>query len=161
MTKQDYTLITAILDASGSMSNLAAETISGFNQFIDEQKALPGDAALTLAVFSSPTNYDLVYDAVPLQSITPLTKNEYSPGGYTALHDAICLTVDSVGAKLSALQEEERPSKVLVLIMTDGLENASRTFHAEDVKERITHQTEKYKLVVRIHRRKSRCHYCW
>ena len=121
--KDNFTAIVAILDASSSMSGLTHETIQGFNTFLADQQALPGEAVLTLAVFSSAGNYRLVHNAAPIQSVKPLTTADYYPSGWTALHDAIARTIDEVGAALAAMPEEERPSKVLFLITTDGEEN--------------------------------------
>lgn len=144
--KENSTAIVAILDASGSMNSLAKETIQGFNKFLDDQRKLPGEATLTLAIFSDPEKYKLVYNVVPLDAVTPLNDTVYRTNGYTALYDAVARTIDSVGAHLASKPEEERPSKVLVLIMTDGQENHSVEFknNPQAIKDRITHQTEKY-----------------
>lgn len=144
--KENSTAIVAILDASGSMSSLAQETIQGFNKFLDDQRKLPGEATLTLAIFSDSEKYKLVYNVVPLDAVAPLNGTVYRTSGYTALYDAVARTIDSVGAHLASKPEEERPSKVLVLIMTDGQENHSVEFknNPQAIKDRITHQTEKY-----------------
>lgn len=142
MTKENTTHIVAIIDRSGSMATLAEETIQGFNAFLAEQKKEPGEATLTLATFAS--DYRLVHDGVALDAVPDLNRMSYQPAGYTALLDAVAKTVNAVGAKLSGMKEEDRPSKVLVLIMTDGEENSSREFKHTDVSAMITHQKEKY-----------------
>lgn len=143
MTQKNLTSIVMVLDRSGSMTKLTAETISGFNKFLADQKACDGEATLTLATFAS--DYTLVHDCVPLDSVKDLTLDNYRTGGYTALLDALCRTIDATGVKLAAMPEDKRPHKVIVAIITDGQENYSREFTSRDaVFERITHQREKY-----------------
>lgn len=140
--KKNLTSINIVLDRSGSMTKLTSETITGFNQFLKDQKAVDGDATLTLATFAS--DYTLVHDCVPLNDVSELTLDTYRTGGYTALNEAVCKTVDSVGARLAAMPEEERPGKVLVVVITDGQENFSKGFTKANAMERVTHQREKY-----------------
>jgi len=142
MTKQNLTSINIVLDRSGSMTKLTAETITGFNKFLNEQKAVDGEATLTLATFAS--DYTLVHDFLPLKSVDELTLTTYKTGGYTALLDALVKTIDATGAKLAALPEEERPGKVIFVVITDGQENFSKTFTKTHAMEKITHQREKY-----------------
>lgn len=144
--KKNLTHIIALLDKSGSMQPVQADTIGGFNTFLEEQKKVPGEATLTLAQFSD--KYELTYSDVPLAHVAPLTKDTYVPGGWTALNDSLAQLITDVGAKLAAKPEEERPSKVVVLIMTDGQENKSKEFvgaHGlKKVGEMVKHQQEKY-----------------
>jgi uncharacterized protein YegL len=140
--KENLTSINIILDRSGSMTKLSTDTIGGFNKFISDQKLVEGEATLTLATFSS--DYKLVYDNLPLKDIKELTVADYPTGGYTALLDAIGKTINDVGAKLAAMKEEDRPSKVIVLIMTDGEENRSTKFTKSAIQEMIKHQEQKY-----------------
>lgn len=140
--KQDFTSITVLLDCSGSMNHLATDTIGSFNTFVKEQKAFPGEVAFTLCRFN--TQSDVVHDFKKLASVPDLTTEDYCPSGSTALLDAMGEAIESVGSKLSALPEEERPSKVLFLIITDGQENASRHFSATKIKEMVKHQEDVY-----------------
>jgi hypothetical protein len=142
MTKENFTSINVIIDQSGSMLGLSKDTIGGFNTFLAEQKLVPGDAHFTLCVFNH--DYRLVHDCAPLGGIPDLDSKTYRPSGNTALLDAMGATIDEVGRKLAALPEEERPSKVIFLIMTDGEENSSRRYNAAQVREMVTHQREKY-----------------
>ncbi len=143
MTKENFTAIAAILDASGSMHSLTNDTIGSFNQFLADQKAVPGEARLSLCIFNS--SYRLVHDFVPLAQVPNLDTNTYHCDNSTALLDAIGTTIDALGAKLAALPEEERPSKVIVLVITDGFENASREYiKPNQVRDMVTHQREKY-----------------
>lgn len=142
MTRDNFTSIGVIIDKSGSMSHLTRDTIGGYNTFLREQKAVPGDAVLTLALFSD--RYELVHDSLPLQEVPELTETTYRAGGSTALLDAIGRTVDAMGRKLASMKEEERPSKVVILVMTDGEENASTDFKHAKIKEMVSHQQDRY-----------------
>lgn len=124
------------------MKNLTAETITGFNTFLSDQKKVEGEATLTLATFSS--DYTLVHDCTPLEKVSELTTETYRASGWTALLDALGRTINATGAKLAAMKEEDRPSKVIFVIMTDGEENYSKEFTREKIFEMITHQRDKY-----------------
>ena len=138
----DLTEIACVIDRSGSMETVASDAIGGFNSFLKAQQELPGEARLTLVLFDD--KYDLVHDAVPIGGASPLTSKSYVPGGTTALLDAVGRTVDAIGARLARMPEPERPGKVIVVILTDGHENASRTYTYERVAEMIKHQQEVY-----------------
>lgn len=140
--KENFTAIAAVLDRSGSMRSIVSETIAGFNTFVERQKEADGDAILTLAIFDD--NYELIHDAIPLNDVPELTSATYFARGWTALMDAVGRTINVMGARLSAMPEDERPSKVLVLIMTDGAENYSKEFDSDKIKEMISHQREVY-----------------
>jgi predicted GIY-YIG superfamily endonuclease len=142
MTKDNFTSINIVLDASGSMTNLQTDTIGSFNTFLAEQKAVKGEAVFTLAVFNH--EYKLIHDFAKLDSVPNLDAKSYNPNGYTALLDALGTTMDNVGSKLAAMPEHERPSKVVWLIITDGKENSSTQYTASRIKEMVQHQTDKY-----------------
>jgi hypothetical protein len=142
MTKENFTSINVIMDASGSMQGLTTDTIGSFNTFLKEQKAVPGEAVFTLCRFN--TDYSLLHDFVKLGGVPDLDTKSYCPSGGTALLDAMGATIESVGTKLAALDESERPSKVIFLIITDGHENSSHRFSAAKIKEMVDHQKEKY-----------------
>ncbi len=142
MTKENFTSINVIMDASGSMQGLTNDTIGSFNTFLKEQKAVPGEAVFTLCRFN--TDYTLLHDCVKLGVVPNLDNKSYAPSGGTALLDAMGATMESVGTKLAALPENERPSKVIFLIVTDGQENSSRRFSAAKIKEMVDHQKDKY-----------------
>jgi uncharacterized protein YegL len=142
MTKENLTSINVIIDASGSMSHLTHDTIGNFNTFLKDQKEFPGEAAFTLCTFN--TDYRLVHDFTKIAGVPNLDAKTYLPQGGTALLDAMGTTIDSIGKKLAALPEEERPSKVIFLIITDGHENSSRRFTAPQIKAMVEHQKETY-----------------
>lgn len=141
--KQDYTDITFILDRSGSMQAVREDTIGGFNSFLEKQHDEPGEAKVSLYQFDD--IYEVVYEGKDISEAPELTMETFVPRNYTALYDAICYTINKVGARLSALPEEERPGKVLIVVVTDGMNNASKEFTAREVNAMITHQTENYK----------------
>lgn len=141
--KQDKTEIVVVLDRSGSMQSVKADTIGGFNQFLDTQKQAPGEACITLAQFDDV--YEVVYSGKPVKEAPILTAETYQPRGSTALYDAICKTIDETGKRLELLSEDARPSLVVFVIQTDGFENCSRTFKIADVNERIARQRDTYK----------------
>jgi len=142
MTRENFTSVNVIVDKSGSMEGLTTDTIGGFNTFVSDQKNVPGDVSFTLCLFN--TKYQVVHDSVPLASVPNLTAETYRANGYTALYDALGTTIHNVGAKLAAMPEEERPSKVIFLIITDGDDNSSREYSLDQVRSMVTHQREKY-----------------
>lgn len=142
--KQDLTQITIVLDRSGSMVAVCDATISGFNEFVEGQKKAPGDANLTLIQFDTENPYEVVFDRA-IAEVPKLTAETYVPRGGTPLHDAIGQAITKLGAKLKSMSEVERPAKVVVVVMTDGMENSSREYRAPQIAEMIKHQREVYK----------------
>ncbi|MCB1193255.1 MAG: VWA domain-containing protein [Leptospiraceae bacterium] len=140
--KKDYTHIAFVLDRSGSMSSSKIETIKGFNSFLQEQQGLEGKATFTLVQFDD--QYEVWHDFVDIQKVKKLKDKTYVPRGMTALFDAIGKTINIIGKKLSDLKEEERPEKVVFVILTDGQENSSLEYRFEVISDMIKHQTEKY-----------------
>ena len=141
--KANFSEIICIIDRSGSMHSIKSDAIGGFNTFLEEQKKLPSEATLSLVLFDN--EYILVHDCQPLPEVVSLNETSYQPRGSTALLDAIGKTIDDVGARLAKTPEPERPSKIIVAILTDGLENASRKYSHEKVASMIKHQQEAYK----------------
>lgn len=139
---KDCTEIAFVLDRSGSMGSCVSDTIGGFNRFLEEQKKVPGEAKFTLVLFDH--EYLIVNNGINLQDVKPLNNDTYSPRGTTALLDAVGRTINEIGGRLKDTPESERPNKVVVVVLTDGQENASHEFNKEKIKQMITHQTEKY-----------------
>ena len=140
--RENSTEMVFVLDRSGSMSGLAADTIGGFNELIEKQKKIEGDAYVTTVLFDH--EYEVLHDHVALGEVAPLTDKEYFARGSTALLDAVGRTINAVGARLAATPEEERPEHVVFVITTDGMENASREYTAKQVREMVEHQQQKY-----------------
>lgn len=131
-----------VVDESGSMCSVQSAVISSFNGFINEQKEGQGTACVTLYAFSDTVSKTL--QACDVREVTPLSEKNYDPHGYTALLDALGTAIDETGARLAAMPEEKRPGTVIVGIMTDGYENASKNYTWQDIADRIRHQKEKY-----------------
>ncbi|MDO9535642.1 MAG: VWA domain-containing protein [Bacillota bacterium] len=140
--KMNLTEIVFLLDRSGSMGGFESDTIGGFNAFIEKQKQAEGDTIVTVALFDD--KYEILWNGIDINKAR-LTGKEYYVRGCTALLDAVGKSIFDVGSRLSMSSEEERPGKVIFVITTDGLENASREFTYEKVKELIKHQQDKYK----------------
>lgn len=140
----NLTDITIVLDKSGSMAGTRQATIDGFNEFIDDQREVPGEANVSLVQFGSAYTPD--YTAQPIANVQDLSHSTYNPNeGSTRLYDSVCRAIDETGQRLAAMDEAQRPGKVIMVIYTDGLENDSRQFNENDVKQRIEHQRETYK----------------
>lgn len=140
--KENRTELVFILDRSGSMSHLTTDTIGGFNSMIEKQKQEPGEAFVTTILFDD--QYEILHNHVDIQEIALMTNAQYYARGCTALLDAIGHTINSIGARLNNTPEEERPSKVIFTIITDGYENSSREFSRSQIKEMVEHQQDKY-----------------
>jgi len=138
--KKDYTHIAMVIDRSGSMTRAWSDVLGGYTQYIEDQKKQAGKCSLTTTVFD--TSIDVIEDFTDIQDVN-VELNAFPRGG-TALLDAIGVTISSVGKKLSNLPEEERPEKVLIIVQTDGLENASKEYRAYRIKEMIKEQETKY-----------------
>lgn len=136
--KKNVTEMVFILDKSGSMFGLEADTIGGFNSMIEKQKKLDGDALVTTIMFNQ--DIDTVQDRVSLKEINALTEKDYEVGGCTALLDAIGMAIEHIKQVHKYIREEDCPEKTMFVIMTDGLENASRKFNSDAVKKLIEQQ---------------------
>lgn len=129
-----------VIDESGSMWSSEKDVIGGFNSLIEEQKKVTdGDCIVSVYRFSTEVSKDFI--GKPLNEINSL---EYHPGGGTAMNDGIGTAIHEIGVWLNDMDESERPSKNMIIIMTDGEENMSREYTLEKVKEMIKHQEEKY-----------------
>jgi hypothetical protein len=138
MTNPDYTALLFIIDRSGSMGMIKEDMEGGINGVLEEQKKLPGEVTVDVAYFDNVVNYDEKFLSLESASI------EISPRGMTALHDAIVSSTTSFGEALSQLPEEDRPGTVMVIIVTDGHENASKEATISQVKSLITQQQDVY-----------------
>ena len=140
--KENLTELVFILDRSGSMSGLERDTIGGFNSLMEKQKNEPGEANITTVLFDS--RYELLHDRINLKDVQPITSSEYYVRGMTALLDAIGRTIKKVKKAQKNLAKEERAEKVMFIITTDGLENASWKYRRSKVKAMIEEQQEKF-----------------
>lgn len=136
--KKDATELVFILDKSGSMAGLESDTIGGYNAMLAKQKKEAGEATVTTVLFNH--QYELLHDRINVRGIAPITEKEYEVGGTTALLDAIGSTIQKIGNVQKRTSEVERAGKVLVVITTDGMENASCEYTYEKIKSMIEHQ---------------------
>lgn len=139
MTDPGFTVIQAIIDRSGSMESIRSDAEGGFNAFIADQRTQPGECRVSLVQFDH--EYEVVYEDT---SIADVPRLRIAPRGRTAMLDAIGHAITSLGVRLANLPEDKRPGTVLVCIVTDGLENASREFNYDVIKTMITHQEQVY-----------------
>lgn len=139
MTDQNLTRLVFLLDRSGSMQSIKTDIEGGFDSFIEEQRKSTGECTVTLAQFDN--DYEVVYANKPLNKVPKLN---LQPRGMTALLDAMGKLITDTGAELAALPEDKRPGTVLVAIMTDGLENASREWTHTAIKALVEQQTNTY-----------------
>ena len=139
--KNNITELVFILDASGSMAPLRADTIGGFNTMIEKQRGIEGTAYVTTVMFSDDST--LVHDRVTLSEIRELTEKEYEPMGCTALYDAVGETIEHITDIHKYARKEDIPGRTLFVITTDGMENASKKFNAKEVKKLISRQQER------------------
>lgn len=129
-----------VIDESGSMWGSEGDVLGGFNRLIEEQKAVTsGECIVSLYRFETEVSRDFL--GKPLNEVGNL---EYHPGGCTAMNDGIGRAIHEIGEWLNNMDESERPSKNMIVIMTDGQENASREYTLAQVRDMIKHQEEKY-----------------
>ena len=140
--RKGLTEVVFILDRSGSMSGLEADTIGGFNSMIAKQQKEEGEAYISTVLFDD--TCEVLYDRVPVNKVEPMNDNQYYVRGCTALLDAIGGAIHHIGNVHKYAREEDRPEKTLFIITTDVMENASRKYSYEKVKEMVERQKEKY-----------------
>ena len=131
-----------ILDRSGSVSGLKADTIGGFNSMLEKQKREPGEALISTVLFDGEST--VIHDRVAIDKVSPLTEKDYFVRGCTALLDAVGGAIHHIGNVHKYARLEDVPDKTLFIITTDGYENASRTYTYETVRKMIERQKEKY-----------------
>jgi uncharacterized protein YegL len=140
MTNEKLVEIVCVIDNSGSMQTIRDDAIGNFNAFLKEQQELETDidAKFTMILFN--TDYTVIHDGKPIKDVPTLNNETYRTMGCTALYDAVGKAIDTVGARLSGMAEKDRPSKVIVSILTDGQENSSREYNNAQIKDMIHRQ---------------------
>lgn len=140
--RKGLTEVIFILDRSGSMSGLEADTIGGFNSMIAKQKKEDGEAYISTILFDDQT--EVLYDRVPVSKVEPMNDKQYYVRGCTALLDALGGAIHHIGNVHKYAREEDRPEKTLFIITTDGMENSSRQYSYDKVKKMVERQKKKY-----------------
>ena len=140
--KKGLTEVVFILDRSGSMSGLEADTIGGYNSMLAKQKKEEGEAILSTVLFDD--KCEVLHDRIPVGKIEPLTDEEYYVRGCTALLDAVGGAIEHIGKIHKSMPEDERPEKTLFIITTDGMENASRRYDYAKVKKMVEKKKKKH-----------------
>ena len=140
--KKNCTELVFILDRSGSMAGLERDTIGGFNAMIEKQKKQEGECLVNTVLFSN--DAEVIHDRVPLERIEPMTDRDYTVGGCTALLDAIGGAIRHISTVYKYARPEDVPEHTLFVITTDGMENASRRFSADEVRAMIERQKREH-----------------
>ena len=140
--KNGITELVFILDRSGSMSGLEADTIGGFNAMIEKQKKQDGECYVSTVLFDNVS--EVLHDRVKLAEIKPMTDREYTVRGCTALIDAIGGAIHHIGNVHKYARPEDVPEHTMFVITTDGMENASHKYSSDKVKKMIERQKEQY-----------------
>jgi hypothetical protein len=163
MAKENLTAIGILIDGSSSMESMKKGVISGFNEFLKTQKKVKGKATISMVQFSTGyygatpnyvprhkhkdyghINYRTIYNFQDLNEAKALNDESYVPNGGTPLIDSAVRFIDEFGAQLASIPEQDRPSKVVLVVITDGEENSSTVHTKEELLAKITHQTSKY-----------------
>ena len=142
MSNNNITELVFILDRSGSMSGLESDTIGGFNSLIGKQKKQDGACFVTTVLFDNDVR--TIHDRVELADVPAMTDRDYTVGGCTALLDAIGSTIRHIAKIHRYARPEDVPEHTVFVITTDGMENASRRYGADQVRRMIEHEKEKY-----------------
>jgi len=140
--KKGLTELVFILDRSGSMRGLEADTIGGFNSMIDRQKLEDGEAYVSTILFDD--KCEVLYDRIPMAQVPVMTDKDYYVRGCTALLDALGGAVHHISTIHKYAREEDRPEKTLFVITTDGLENASCQYSYDKVRQMVERQQQRY-----------------
>jgi len=140
--KTNSTELDFILDRSGSMGGLETDTIGGFNSMLKKQQAEPGDCRITTVLFDD--TYEVLHERIDIKAVSEISSQEYFVRGCTALLDAVGKTIKKISKVQKNTVEEYRADKILFVITTDGMENASREFTYDKIKSMVEKQKKKY-----------------
>ena len=140
--KKDLTELVFILDMSGSMAHLTDDTVGGFNSVLKEHNDGKGEVLVTTYLFNNESK--MIHDRLPIAEVPPMTCNDYSARGCTALLDALGQAIEHIVGIHRYARDEDIPEHTIFVITTDGMENASHKFSADHIKAKIKHEQEKY-----------------
>jgi uncharacterized protein YegL len=139
---KNLTEIVYILDRSGSMGGLEADTIGGFNSMMEKQKKADGEAVVSTVLFDDVC--EVLHDRVPLDKVEKMTDQQYYVRGCTALLDAVGGAIHHIGNIHKYAREEDRPAKTIFVITTDGMENASKNYSYDKIQKMVKKQQKKF-----------------
>lgn len=140
--KKDLTELVFILDMSGSMAHLTDDTIGGFNSVLKEHAGKDGEVLVTTYLFNNDSR--MLHDRLPVGEVPPMTEKDYRAGGCTALIDALGDAIRHIVGIHRYARAEDIPEHTVFVITTDGMENASHKYSAEQVRKMVSHEQEKY-----------------
>ena len=140
--RKGLTELVFILDESGSMSGLERDTIGGFNSMIEKQRREAGKAFVSTVLFSNDSR--VIHDRVRLDRVEPMTARDYTPGGCTALLDALGGAIHHIANVHKYARKEDVPEHTVFVITTDGMENASHRYSRSEVKQMVEQQKARY-----------------
>lgn len=140
--KKNLTELVFIIDRSGSMSGFEKDTIGGINSTLEKQREVEGECLVSTVLFNNESK--VIHDRVPIENIKPMTEEDYTASGYTALLDAVGGAIRHIGNVHKYARKEDVPEKTIFVITTDGMENASRIHNRDSVREMIKRQTERH-----------------
>ena len=139
-----YTHISILLDRTGSMESIRDDVIGGFNTFLEAQQQVEGKSTLTLVQFDTQDPYEVVHRMKPINEVSKLDRNTYVPRAATPLLDAMGRGINDLEKSISELKKEERPEKVVMVIITDGKENSSVEFKKDQIVKMIRKKQDEY-----------------
>ena len=142
MANKNLTELVFILDRSGSMAGLEGDTIGGYNSLLEKQRKEVGEATVTTVLFDD--QYEMIHDHAAIGKVKDITNKEYFARGMTGLLDAVGKTINHVGNRHKNALDSEVPGKTMVVIITDGYENASREYTLPQIKQMIERQKEMF-----------------
>ncbi|MBS7327058.1 MAG: VWA domain-containing protein [Thiopseudomonas sp.] len=131
-----------ILDRSGSMTGLEDDTLGGYNSMLEKQRNLYNDCRITTVLFDH--EVQILHDRLDIRLVTPVTREHYQPRGNTALLDAMALTINRLGAIQQYTPPAQRAERVMVVIITDGMENASRQYSVGQLRKLVERQQQRF-----------------
>jgi len=140
--KTNTTELVFILDRSGSMAGMESDTIGGFNSMLKKQQAEPGECRITTVLFDD--SYEILHDRIDIKAVSNITSQEYFVRGCTALLDAVGKTIKKISKVQKNTSDDYRAKKVLFVITTDGMENASREYSYDKIKSMVEKQKKKH-----------------
>ena len=146
--KENYLKIIFVIDESGSMQGTESDVIGGFNNYIEQQKSQQ-QGKITVSLYKFNSYWSRVLNDLPIEKIRPLTSGDYTPGGLTALYDTIGNSITDIENQTSYTKSEFKASMVMMVIITDGQENASKEYDSRKVRLMIQEleQSENWQFI--------------